>query len=309
MARMGTYTREPVWLAIAALPLVVILVAWCVGRRSDEHDRRWVLIGLLAALLFGALVGLNFQVITGFDAQHSHFINRVLQPLGFFFVLVAVFAWITESRWQGFQRLAIQLAVLTAVVLTGLAVYRQVRVGITTAPLHRVSSSRMATMTWIREHLPTEAVVGSSDDRFFMLIPVVTGNWNFVPIATRSMATKQEILMRYLLVAKMEGKQWDQVLADLTRERAPETLTSVITNIMIGENRIPIETRALAESLWNNLNLDRDLATRKLDYLIVEASRPVEAIRIRPVKTVYSNREWRVLDVRGMQTVPSEGAR
>jgi hypothetical protein len=239
--------------------------------------------------------GLNFQVLTGFDAQHDHFFNRLLQPLGVFFISLAAFAFLRESRWRSHVRTLAILAVPFVAVLIGMAVYRQLEVGLRTASLHRLSDSRMSTLLWIRRHVDPEAVVGTSDDRLYMLLPAVTGHWTFVPIATRSLASTREILLRYLLVSWLEGKDWEETLHALTEDRAPPYFTSVVTNVLIREERISPQSLAMAQSLWNTLDAKQELASRKLDYLVVAARRPLAGMRVSRAAVVHENRDWRVL--------------
>jgi hypothetical protein len=312
----------------------MLLVAWCLNRkRSAERASPlngtspfspiieaaasaqggkgsrgcWLLLSIMAALLFGGLVGLNFHVITGFDAQHTHFYNRLLQPLGCFFAPLAVLAWLDERDWRSLLRATAVAIGAASVLLLCLGLYRQARVGIDTAVHHRASDSRMATLLWIREHLPPQTVIGSSDDRLFLLIPAVTGNWTFVPMGLRSMAPTREILLRYLLLSALEGKQWHEIRDTLTRKRLGDTFGSVIVQPMIGAVQLSPRALAMVESMWNHGKLDRELAARKLDFLIVEAERPLETMRLRNPKTIFVNHDWRVLDVReaGTQrTVP-----
>lgn len=296
MLRMGTYTHDPNWLAAVALPFAVLLVAWLAARsHAVGPGPAWLLLSILAAVVTGGVFGLNFQVLTGFDAQHDHFFNRLLQPLGLFFISLAAFASLRESRWRSHVRTLAILAVPVVAVLLGMAVYRQVEVGLRTASLHRLSDSRMSTLLWIRRHVDREAVVGTSDDRLYTLLPAVTGHWTFVPIAIRSLASTREILLRYLLVSWLEGKDWEETLRALTEDRAPPYFTSVVTNVLIREERISPQSLAMAQSLWNTLDAERELASRKLDYLVVAARRPPAGMRVSRAAVVYENRDWRVL--------------
>jgi hypothetical protein len=296
MLRMGTFTHDPNWPAAMALPFSVLLVAWLASRsHAVGPGPAWLLLSILAAVVAGGVFGLNFHVLTGFDAQHEHFFNRLLQPLGVLFASLTAFALLRESRWRSQVRTLSLLAIPVVVLLAGMAIYRQVQVGLRTASFHRLSDSRMSTLLWIRRNVDTEAVVGASDDRLYTLMPTVTGRWTFVPIGIRSIASKREILLRYALVSWLEGKDWEETLHALTEESAPPYFRSIVTRALISETRISPQTLAMAQSIWNGLDPKEDLASRKLDYLVVPASRPLTEMRVSRAAVVYENRDWRVL--------------
>jgi hypothetical protein len=73
----------------------------------------------------------------------------------------------------------------------------------------------MDVLIWVRSRLPPGSVIGSNDGSLLMLIPAVAGTWTFVPFGDRSMASNEEILTRYLLVCRLEGRTWYETETEL----------------------------------------------------------------------------------------------
>ena len=92
MNRVGSFTRSPDLVGlILALTLVVALWLYCKLQVLAWSDERPLFGAVLLSVAAGAAIGLNFQLLTGFDAQHGHFYNRALQPLLAYFFLLMLF--------------------------------------------------------------------------------------------------------------------------------------------------------------------------------------------------------------------------
>ena len=86
MMRVGSFTRTPNLTGLAlALALLVALWLYCKLRMGGQPDQQPIFAAVLLAIATGAAIGINFQLVTGFDAQHGHFYNRALQPLLMYF--------------------------------------------------------------------------------------------------------------------------------------------------------------------------------------------------------------------------------
>jgi len=75
----------------------------------------------------------------------------------------------------------------------------------------------MEMVQWLRGHEIQHRVIGTTDPDLCVLIPALTTNWTFVPVADRTMASQNEILTRYLVVARLAGNNSSEVAANLAQ--------------------------------------------------------------------------------------------
>ena len=81
--RIGAFTRDMSAINLGLAAILSIAVIWLYAQ-----TRMQPLVIALAFVMVGGALGLNVQVLTGYDAQHwMHFTNRIIQPL-FFLLLV-----------------------------------------------------------------------------------------------------------------------------------------------------------------------------------------------------------------------------
>jgi hypothetical protein len=202
MLRQGNFTTAPDLIGLLlALTLVVSLWLYCKLQIRESSDEQAIFGAVLLAVITGAALGLNAQALTGINAEHAgHFYNRVLQPLGTYFLLLMVF--------RNVRRPVTVVTVLVSALLISMAAVRQVQVGRNTAAYHRITDPDMEVLLWARSHLPADVVIGSNDGNLLTLIPAIAGTWTFVPLGDRSMASDKEILTRYLLLCRLEGRTW-----------------------------------------------------------------------------------------------------
>lgn len=292
MGRGGLFTRH---LDITGLIVALILLGalWLYCQREIPHGaegQRYFGL-LLLAVSAGGAIGLNFQVVTGFNAEHEHFYHRVLQP-----VLCYLFLLILFRRMR--VRAVVPVAAAIAVLLTT-AVVRQVEVGRNTARYQRKSSPDIDVLAWIRSHLPQNIVVGSSDVNVLTLTPAIAGTWNFVPLGSRSMTSTDEILRRYLLLCRITGEEWPDIEHRLKAVLTPDLPGMPVSFGVLVEAQISAGTLHSAREIWEHVNPERDFEGRRLDYLIVKRSLPagVPSVAGERFDTVYENTEWRVLRV------------
>lgn len=300
MGRVGDFTTyvypASMRYLLFALLGFVVWRAWVEKRtfyrRLPPEGQALALI--LVSLLLGAGLGLNLQAVTGYNAQHSHYFNRLIQPVGILLVLALLGAapfW--ARRW-----LAAGAGVF-AVVLIGLGGYRQWRCSQATWADHRSNSDERELLAWLGARGDAGDVVGTTDLKLNALIPTLAGTWNFVPIADRSMGSYQEIIDRYVVISKLEGKNLDEMLAKLS-ERGDDDSRLWRHALYQLLQRYSLDPAVLAEfaQSWHRVDPDVALKTRRLDYLIVPAGSRARAVNA-GAREVFRNESWAVLRLKG----------
>jgi len=295
--RMGSYTHEPSMLGLILLAASLGGAWYVFGKLSANSlgDRRqyfFLICLFLLALAASAGAGLNLQALTGFDPQHGHFYNRLLNPVAAI-LLGLVTARLLEGRRDRWLNVA---TIAGLIVIAALAIFRQSRIASLTEQVHRRSEPGVAALEWARDHTPTDAVLGTLDLHMTLMNPAISGRWNFVPIAIRSMASDDEIVKRYLIVAAMLGMSQSEVDLSLMEKKEPgpegwrddHALFASSSDFM----------RAPARTLWPALNWREELKTRKLDYLIAPlATNLCASSSICPEDIPYSNQLWKVIRI------------
>ncbi len=292
MSRVGAFTRHPDLFGILLASLLFgALSLHCRRQIRDRSAMQPLFTAVVLAIAVGGAVGLNFQLLTGYDAQHGHFYNRVLQPLLMYFFLLMLFRYV--------RRPAVLAAAAAIAILLGIAAMRQIAVGRNTAASHRQSSPDIDVLLWVRTHSSPDAVVGSKDGNLLTLIPGIAQTWTFVPLGDRSMASTEEILTRYLLLCRMEGRNWPEVEAELRSDSGFQSNASALSYILVMQRKISPEVVATAKAIWDNLDLTRDLGVRRLDYLISARTGAVPLLPAarQPFAALYQNSVWRVFRV------------
>jgi hypothetical protein len=244
-----------------ALMLLLGLIFLAYARFRLANMQRSTTLVLLA-FLTGAGIGLNMQLFTGIDAIEGHFMLRVIKPVGF--LLLALLFVAGVDRGPRLRPWAYAGAAAVIVSLFTLGVVRQYEVGVRTLSAHRTTTSRVATLLWLRDHVPTSAVVGTTDRELSADIPAMTGNFLFVPDGGKARVSSSEIVFRYLIVARLQGQSLGQVVNDL-RDR-PVDGQHQFDNIsyLLRVDSLPAEARRL----WPTVDLRSDLRRRDLDYLL-----------------------------------------
>lgn len=203
LARMGSFTHTPRLVPLfCAVP--GLLLFWKFGGRlfrGQEHQAR---IGMFVLVLLAGLLGLNFQVLSGYDAQHSHFWNRLILPVAFFLCggwLLSVAESVTRDRRRAFHAAAV--VILVCILLNAGA--RQAYVGTRIAGEQRASRPESELLMWARSNLPPGSVVGAVDPDLLLMIPAMGPNFTYVPSGLRSLTPTDEIVDRYYELASLLG--------------------------------------------------------------------------------------------------------
>ena len=290
MVRITDFNRIPDLIGLVlALALAIALWLYCSLRIRAQADEQPLFEAALLAVATGAAIGLNFQLLTGINAQHGHFYNRALQPLLMYLFLLMLFRRVRKPP------IAATAAVIG--ILIAVASLRQIEVGRNTAPWHRKSSPDIDVLLWARAHLPPDSVIGSNDANLIGLIPAIAGTWTFVPMGPRSMASNEEILTRYSLLCRLEGRNWQEVEAELRRTGIQDAMSLSYT--LVSQPKISSKSIESARAIWGDIDLARDFRDRRLDYVV---TRQADAALVPPVRSgrfdiLYQNSAWRLVRV------------
>ena len=205
LRRAGEYTHAPQVIPLLAFILGLLLV-WKFGEPLLAGQERNTRIALLILLLLAGLAGLNFQILSGYDAMHGkHFWNRLIQPVGFF--LAGCWLLAVVERWR--LRRMDHIAAGVFVLILSNAGARQLYAGNQIAELQRATRPEVELLVWVRSHLPAGSVIGALDAELVALIPAMGPNFSYVPMEMRTLTPTEEIDNRcyelaFLLAASPE---------------------------------------------------------------------------------------------------------
>jgi hypothetical protein len=254
LARMGGFTHAPVVLPLLAYVTGIPMV-WKFGGGLLEGQEHKVRIMLLVLLLLAGLGGMNFQILSGYDAQHEkHFRNRLIQPVGFFLVGCWLLSAAEGRKLRRMDHIVDGLLVL--VLLNAGA--RQLYVGNQMAEPQRATRPEVELLAWARSHLPAGSVIGALDLELVALLPAMGPNFSYVPMDIRTLTPSEEIENRCYELAFFLAS-------------SPERFYRL---------QFPCKgrRRSFAEQYSHYSQADRGLdggLAYKLDYVVDDSGRPV----------------------------------
>ncbi len=246
MERIGSFERTPDWLALAGL-VVCVFCFFRLRSQLPANDRRRAVMWLLTALLAGACVVANLHLITGYNAQHEHAYNRIIQPFGVLLVALIIPS-AAVTRW---------LPQAAALLLLTLAAVRQVKVAALDPPAAPAALGVLAQQDG-------ELVVGVLDEPTRALLPVLTKHWSFVPMAFRTLASNEEILTRFVIVAKLGGMTKAAALEMIRKLGARSYCYGLLDDVVLK----PADAQRF-DRIWDSLDPAQALQTRRLDVLVL----------------------------------------
>jgi len=289
---MGTYTHSPriFDLLLAAIGCILLLVF---GRRFFDGSQERVRTGVLLLVILAGLLGANVQIMSGYDAQHGHFWNRLVQPV-VFFVVACRLCSSAESR-LGRHRSVLRYSVMCLIAAVALnAAARQVRVGVGVSRLQKATDPGRQLLVWARNHLPAESVIGTVVPELILTIPAITADFNYVPSGLRSLTSTEEIVTRFDELASLIGLSQDQVL-DLAKRRAHLQPSELLLTLGCGGTPDDFGRQ------YGAFRGERLLQGRRLDYLVLDANVEVpRSVRLRfpGANVIYKNDHYELVELR-----------
>jgi hypothetical protein len=189
--------------------VVGLFIVWKFSCRLFSGNVHELRAGIFIVFVLAGLAGLNFQVLSGYDAEHEHFWRRLILPVAFFLCG----CWLlsrAERRWKQ-PRLLDYLVGLTLLAVLLNAIVRQAYVGTQIAELQRASRPEIELLTWVQSNVPPGSVIGTVDPNLILLIPVITADFTYVPPGLRSLTPTGEIVDRYYELASLLGLSPEEV--------------------------------------------------------------------------------------------------
>lgn len=283
MRRIGEFEHTPSLPALAGFVMFAALFVW-LGMRKPWEDVRRSQIWLLTAVITGAFVLANLHVLTGYNAQHEHAFNRIIQPLAV--ILLACALPLPAWPWRKWLLHAVSLCIIS------LGAVRQVHVA-----AHHCSFTQQPALFAALKKEGAEIVVGTLDESIRGLLPTLTPHWSFVPIGFRTLATNEEVLARFVVVAKMGGVSHDEA-RELLVSPDPQGYMRTYAYGLLDDFEIKPEDLQQFEKLWTATAPLQALKSRRLDLLLLpkgKAPAAFDGIQFDPAFEADGWQAWRVM--------------
>jgi hypothetical protein len=231
----------------------------------------------------------NFHLVSGYNAQHEHAYNRIIQPFG-----VVLLAGLL-AQWPAAAELLRQVAARRVFAAAGVVVIcaagvRQSCVADSVLPFHDRSHCANRLAFDLATNLEDEQVVAILDEPARALLPTVTKHWSFVPIGFRTIADNREVLTRFVITAKLGSVSEADALA-LLRSPSPGPYLRSYAYGLLDDAELSPAAEALFHQLWQTVSLEAALASRRLDLVVLpEEAQPakVSGMDIVPVRSFGS---------------------
>jgi hypothetical protein len=290
LTRMGEFTHALRIFPLACFVIGIIYVGKFQKRllSADEPDIR---LTILTILLLSGLAGLNFQVLSGYDAQHAHFWNRLVLPIATFLLGCSLLAAVERSNWNRLRTVGVGVIVVTICILAN-AGLRQVFVGMRIADLQRESRPQIELLKWVAKNLPSGSVIGSVDPEMILMIPAMGANFNYVPAGLRSLTPTSEIDGRYYQLAFLLNMPATEVesAADIPYHHTDRSLLFLV----LGYIGTP-QTFARGYNETRSAVFDRNY---RLDYVVTDSRKAVPAHlanNFAHARILHSNEKYEVI--------------
>lgn len=218
IARVGLeYSHRPVIGSVghAFLVFIIIAVFWRLRKKNGRPMLIWC-----SATLLATLVVLNIQVIFGFNPQPDHWGSRVNVYIKIIWLLMLIF-FATQfflNRWREkqFDRWLARASLFLIALFLVIALISQVDNMVALKTFYIFQDDTRQALVWIDEHTPIDSVVISPSQKTRKLIPYLTHANSYLPEACMSLASKQEIINRYLDVYTLFKVRRELFIASLT---------------------------------------------------------------------------------------------
>ena len=278
LQRLGHFGRQPDVVGLILLVIFSVLMVMVMHRRKSAASGQegahslW----LVTCLLVGAAVAANFHLITGYNAQHEHAYNRLIQPFGIVLGAGLALQFVPRLR-EMLNTVKLRRALIAgggAIIM--LAANRQVCVAGNIRAFHDTEHpfGRMARQL---DAIEGEKVIGTLDEGIRTLLPTVTDHWSFVPVGFRTIASDSEVLLRFAIVARIAGYSEEEALAILKTPSPGVHLRSYAYGLLDHASIHP-GLEAEFRRLWRDTDVAEALRSRWLDLVVLPAGRAPAAL-------------------------------
>lgn len=201
-----------------AVCLVLLWLAWrwlAAAQLSAANDR--ARFANIVALLFGCaaaggILGMNMELLTGSDVQFEHhFPHMVIQPA---LILLAIVVLLSATALRQI-RLPRPWPGLLFLFLFAACAATQVEAGVNSAPLHRVVPWEHTLFHWLNHNTQPGDVVATTSLELAVYMPLYSQDYSLMVDGSRTSASDQEIIDRYLLAEALTGAPASTIASDL----------------------------------------------------------------------------------------------
>jgi hypothetical protein len=287
-----------------------LLASWFLQYRARSASRSdlfrvWLFWG---GIFVAACCALNIEIVTGMNVESmEHYPNRLFQP----FLCLAFFGLVCPAlaaRFEGRARIvhAGRTAIAASIVLIGaIAIFRQTVVASNTAPMHVYNEERKALYEWLNRNTPVDSVVMVPVSELSYLLPAYTHDYQWIPSGTRTTASNEEILDRFLIAAKLTGQseQWVKTaLAQSTAEGNQPLGHTYVYYLFQGnynspDRRLRGEAIEAALERYKTMDLQHELSRFRLDYIYARGSGRPQTVPGYGTRELYRNSHGAVYSI------------
>jgi hypothetical protein len=316
LARVGTYTHAPRLVPLLCF-ILGFLIIWKVGNRLFTEEESKLRAAVFLVLVLAGLAGLNFQVLSGCDAEHEHFWRRLILPVVFF--LCGCWLLSTAERHWNRPHLLNRLVGLTLILVLLNAGARQVYVGTQIAKWQSASRAEIDLLKWAQSNVPPGSVIGTVDPDLILLIPVITADFTYVPPGLRSLTPTYEIVDRYYELASLLGLSPGEVYSIAAVPDHNGTGSHLLFALRVYGDAIapPVsrdseDSRLLSMSKYaetpqtfsegyRSYHQGRPGQGRRLDYAVTSRGTPIPApieAHFARARIIYTNQQYQLIALR-----------
>ena len=191
---------------------LLILIIFC--KKRDEG------FYFLLAFMFGGIMCLNQQILTGKTIQNHHWYFLTIQPWFVFILSYLLSSVVKKSERQNLlKRLNISLILKVLIIfLLFSGLIKQTVYAERTYNTYSLTEEEKALFAWLKEKSKTDDVVLSLNRRLDDLIPVYTKNFVFLPNGVLTFASDKEIIERLIIAFKLYGVKEEYLKENLPRD-------------------------------------------------------------------------------------------
>ncbi len=187
---------------VAAVPL------WLAGLLLPRGPQRFLHACL--AIVVGAALSMNLQIVTGVELQNWHWEHRVILPLMTLALVVAggslgkraAAKWDGRVPWRAVA--AVAAAVLVTFATTKIVAARVISAR-KLAPYHYIPADHHAAYEWLRRNASDEDVVLSLSTDQINLLPVYAETYTYLPLMRASITPFEEVKDRWTAACRFYG--------------------------------------------------------------------------------------------------------
>jgi hypothetical protein len=266
---MVVFSSLPYWPGLLLVGLGIL------GFRFIKKDQwnTYILWGFIFA--FG--IGTNLQIITGINAEHTfHFRVRLLQPLICAAFLILFIRSLEKLDLYYLKGIKLIGGVFTLLIII-LNSYRLIKVGESRVLTHLTNNDSRQMLNWIGNHTPLDSVIASVDYDSIVLLPSVTGRFNYIPLFSRTTASIEEGLRRFSKIQQLLGKDLATSILLLQKPAREHTgKWNTLSFAITGSEILDEKNLNLFKKTWD----ENSTTKNRLDFVIAKKEDPIKGEKL-----------------------------